>query len=167
MLSKYFKFFKETIIDIHLNQEKDINIQIFYTQDKNKAFNEKESIHVISKKNKKVKQISIKLPNVYDLRKLRIDFGQNPGKILLTKVKITGNKNITFNKNELYNFPTNQIDLKKISNNGVELISSRIDPFIILNSIQFNKNIDEFDIFQMISVFILIFFFIYMFIIIY
>ena len=138
---KYFQEPRDIQVKIELKQSKNMNLQIFYTQNLKVNFNEKDSVILkIPAEKNRFKTVEINLKNIEVLEKLRIDLGEAPEKVLIKKIEILGVKDINIPMEKLITYPMNQIESKKLNNGVLELDSNLVDPFIILDSKAINNS---------------------------
>ncbi|MBP5343788.1 MAG: hypothetical protein J6Y85_01765 [Alphaproteobacteria bacterium] len=109
--------------------KKNVEIQVFYTENDIEHFNENQSI----KKNIKsgLNHLKMTLP-IQHVSKFRFDFGTNPGEVILSNPTILGSKDKVLNLKKL---KFNQIGTYEISANAIKLISNQNDPFIVFDQI--------------------------------
>lgn len=110
-----------------VNTNKNIELQLFYTENSEENFNEKQSV----KKNisSGTTNLKIVLPAQH-ISKFRFDFGSNPGKVILKKLIFHGKKDIILNFEKL---KFHEINTHKIYKEEIEIVSNQRDPFIIFN----------------------------------
>ena len=158
-VKKYINVFKNIRIEIDLMVQKDLDFQLFYTQDLNKNFNETESIKTKIEASPGFKKIYFDLKKVEKIEKLRIDLGEFPGELSIKIIKISGNKKIELNPKTILNFFKNEIENMKIVNNRLLVSSNSKDPYIILDSNLIKiKRLKTYDISQSITILIVTFF---------
>ena len=107
--------------------EKPYQIQIFYTQKDGEIFNQTQSVK--KKVGSGQQHVEINLP-ISHLKKFRIDFGDEPGKIEISNLNLNGKetKSLSFS-----NFNPNAPILTYIPNeNTTIIVSNAKDPFIVL-----------------------------------
>lgn len=159
-LRKYIQIEKNIQIILNINLKKDIELQIFYTQDINKNFNEVDSIKKDIKKEEA--KVVIDLKNIKKLEKLRMDFGKYPENIEISSIKILGDKEKIFFPKDIIKFSKNQIEKSYLENNKLILFSNELDPFIIFSNEDIKiKNKTKTDLYLITTFFIIIFFTIY------
>lgn len=158
-LKGYLKINRDIKLQITLLNKKDMNFQVFYTQDINKPFNEIESFRDKILGKNKFQKFELKLKDIENLKKLRIDLGEAPGEIIIKDIKIIGDKKIVIFPEDLIKSSKNDVEKEEIKKEMIILSSNKIDPYIILNNkLIENKKIKEFDILQSITLIIIIFF---------
>ncbi|MGL5796929.1 MAG: alginate O-acetyltransferase AlgX-related protein [Cetobacterium sp.] len=153
---------KDIELQLVLKTEQGFDFQIFYTQDKNKGFNEIESFRKKILGNDSYQSIKIPLKDVQNLEKLRIDFGTNPGELYLKKIGIVGEKNSKIELKDILSFWMYGIDDLIQQKNSLKIVSNKIDPQIVLKD-ELVKNVPKksFDYLQSLTLFITIFFVVY------
>ncbi len=122
--------------------EKPFNLQVFYLHEK-ELFSESESI----RKNVKPIDKHIELPLSVDvIRGLRLDFGSNPGKIVIKNIEVKANHFVNFN--DWTDWRYINIDKHTILSDGkLEIVSENRDPYIFYNpqiSLSENTELDVF-----------------------
>lgn len=159
-LRKYIQIEKNIQIILNINLKKDIELQIFYTQDINKNFNEVDSIKKDIKKEEA--KVVIDLKNIKKLEKLRMDFGKYPENIEISSIKILGDKEKIFFPKDIIKYSKNQIEKSYLENNKLILFSNELDPFIIFSNEDIKiQNKTKTDLYLITTFFIIIFFTIY------
>lgn len=159
-LRKYIQIEKNIQIILNINLKKDIELQIFYTQDINKNFNEADSIKKDIKKEEA--KVIIDLKNIKKLEKLRMDFGKYPENIEISSIKILGDKEKIFFPKDIIKYSKNQIEKSYLENNKLILFSNELDPFIIFSNEDIKiQNKTKTDLYLITTFFIIIFFTIY------
>ena len=116
---------------------KPFNLQIFYLKGKNEQFNGEYSVR--KKVTPEDKHVEVILP-VERIYNFRIDFGSNPGKVLLKNVEIKGDMYLNFNNWHDYMYLN--MDKTKVhhDDNTLELYSTQGDPYMVF---QFPFVLDE------------------------
>ncbi|MGL5278342.1 MAG: alginate O-acetyltransferase AlgX-related protein [Cetobacterium sp.] len=158
-LKEYLEINRDIKLQITLLNKKDMNFQIFYTQDVDKPFNEIESFRDKILGKNEFQKLVLELKDVENLKKLRIDLGEAPGEIKIKEIKIIGDKKIFISPKDLIKFSKNHIEKEEVNKDTIILQSNQIDPYIILNNdLIENKKNKEFDILQSITLISIIFF---------
>lgn len=158
-LKEYFIITKDINLEINLLNKKDMNFQVFYTQDLNKNFNEIESFRtkIVGKNDFQIYKLNLK--GVENLKKLRVDLGERPEEIVIKNIKIIGDKKIIISPKDLVKSLRNDIEKEEIKKDTIILSSNKNDPYIVLDSkLIENEKIKEFDILQSITLISVIFF---------
>ncbi|MCI7223515.1 MULTISPECIES: alginate O-acetyltransferase AlgX-related protein [Fusobacterium] len=118
-------------INIEMNVEKDIELQFFYTDEIKENFKEEKSFKYLFKAD--INKLEVVFPkNISNIKKFRIDFGREPGKIKIEKIYLEGNKKIKIDfKHDIRSI--NQLEIIEQDSNKLELFSKKIDPFIVFD----------------------------------
>lgn len=138
---QYLQKPRDIQVRLELEQSKNLELQVFYTQNSKINFNEKDSVRLkVPADRNNFKTVVIDLKNIDVVEKLRIDLGAYPEKISIKKLEILGAKDINIPMEKLLTYPMNQIEDKKLNNGVLELESNLVDPFIILDSKAINNS---------------------------
>lgn len=151
-LKEHLVINKNIEFEITLLNKKDMNFQIFYTQELNKSFNENESFRKLIEGKNKFQTFKLELKDVKKIKRLRIDLGELPGEVIIKNIKIIGDKKILITPNELLKFSKHQIEKETIEKDGLVIKSKQEDPYIELNSeLISNEKYKKLDILQSIT----------------
>lgn len=116
---------KSIIVVFNSQAQKDINYQVFYTEEKGQGLKEQNSVRKFIKSGNH--QVVIELPTP-QIVKFRLDIGRNSGKIIISDLRLKAQKTINM---DYKHFNKNQIDSYKIKGNKLILFSSGKDPYIV------------------------------------
>ena len=116
---------REIIVSFDAEAFKNIEYQLFYTEDKGQKFNRDQSIKKYVKKG--ASKVNIVLP-IEKIVMLRLDVGNNPGKVVISDLVVSGEKNISLNYKK---FKTKNIDKFQTNNTEMVVISKQGDPYLI------------------------------------
>lgn len=113
------------VIDWELT--KPIELQVFYTTDKDQNFNEKHSVRKKVTVDDKHVEVVIPEDKIY---RFRIDLGSKPEKVILKNVEIMADQYINFN--DWYSYAYMNIDKSKVNkdDNSLTILSSHGDPYM-------------------------------------
>lgn len=117
---------KNVVLTFIAKADNDIDYQVFYTVEREVWF---DPSHVVTYKAQKgMHRYSIVLP-VKEIFRIRLDFGEAPGKVTIKDIYLTGSQKADLNDFTLYNF--NQIDSHKINkDNSLTIKATGNDPFM-------------------------------------
>lgn len=118
---------KNIQVKFHTEAAKDINYQIFYASKPDKSFSEAESVKKTVKAGKHDVKITLPARKIF---KFRIDPGQNPGKVVLSDIRLEGRSTLNIDDGNKFIYQ-NHIDDKKIEGGTITLVSSRNDPYLV------------------------------------
>ncbi|MBR1601149.1 MAG: hypothetical protein IJ677_06170, partial [Alphaproteobacteria bacterium] len=104
---------------------KNIEYQVFYTEEQNKSFSANNSVRKNIKSGNQ--RVEIVLP-ITKIVRFRLDFGHYPQNVTISELKLRGNTSV---RPELENFSFNHIKKHKISANRLTVEANTDDPFII------------------------------------
>lgn len=124
-------------VSINVKTEKSNVFQVFFVDKNKNNFSEEDSVKVSVNASERFQKIDFVLPQC-DINKLRLDFGDKPGSVLVDSI-IIKNKiirlNLTSNKIlDIFN-NTNQVDKYCIGNEKLLIKSNSQDPFIYTDDI--------------------------------
>lgn len=110
---------------IEATSSRDIDFQAYYTTDANKRYIARYSTkqQMLSSE----KQTEIFLP-VSEIRRFRLDVGNTPGKLVVSKVRLEGAKSITL---DLSKFKPHNIENYKVQTKGAVIDSMTSDPYLV------------------------------------
>ena len=115
---------RHIVVSFISNSVKNIEYQIFYTEDKKQSFNSEQSVRKIVKSG--TREVEIVLP-VKKIVRFRFDFGHYPKKVTIERLKIRGNSSV---RPEFRDFSFNHIEKHKIKGNKLIIETDSDDPFI-------------------------------------
>lgn len=109
---------------------KPFNLQIFYLKDKHDRFNPRYSVRRDVTPQDKHVEVVLPIKRIYNFR---IDFGSNPGKVLLKNIEIKGDMYLNFNN--WHDYVYMNTDKTKIhhKDNTLEIHSSQRDPYMVFS----------------------------------
>lgn len=111
------------------NASKDIKYQVFYTPEADGIFNEHQSVKQLVPSG--YTDVKIMLPTE-KIARFRLDFGELPERVIISDIKIIGDKTITIK--DFNNYRYNKIEKHDINNDGsLTIESNQNDPFMITN----------------------------------
>ena len=113
-------------VSFQTNLQKDTLYQVFYTQNADDSFNEKMSVKKLVKAGQH--EVEIDLP-IHKLAKFRLDFGNSPGKVEISDLKIEGYSVVLFDDFSKFSF--RNIVKPKMEKNKLSFDCSHRDPYII------------------------------------
>lgn len=118
---------KNAVLTFTAKAAQDFDYQVFYTVEREVWF---DPTHVVTHKAKAgTHKYSIVLP-VKEIFRLRLDYGEAPGKVTIKDIYLTGSQTADLNDFTLYDF--NQIDSYKVNkDNSLTINASGNDPFMI------------------------------------
>ena len=115
---------KNIVVSFNANAEKDIQYQVFYTEDNGQNFDEKQSV---KKKVKTGKQrIAIVLP-IQKILNFRLDIGSVPGEVIISDLQAMGSRTLRLDYSE---FNQRNIDKYEVKNNKLYVTSYQEDPYL-------------------------------------
>ena len=114
-------------ISFHSISNVPIDYQIFFTTQENEEFNEINSVHKLIKRGRNNVLIGLPYEKIY---KLRLDFGQFPGKVTISNLKFTSNHGVhefkDYTQFKLINIDSHDFDYNKLT-----IISDNQDPQLL------------------------------------
>ncbi|MBQ4400232.1 MAG: hypothetical protein II830_02930, partial [Alphaproteobacteria bacterium] len=116
---------RAVMVFFNAEAKKDIQYQVFYTEESGQYFNEKQSVKKPIKSGSQ--KVEILLP-IEKIVKIRLDIGSNPEEVVISDLQVKGRKDVKLNYNE---FIQNQIDKYEVKNNKLYITSNKGDPYII------------------------------------
>lgn len=119
-----------TSLNLVLNTKFDLDLQVFYSSDKNASFNETQSVkkHILASED--FQTISYDIPSER-IEALRIDFGSFQQHINIYKIElVSGNHTQEIPMSLLKEFNANQIDEISETENGLAISTSQEDPYL-------------------------------------
>lgn len=132
-LSDFSKVFIYDIkVSMSLIAEKPFNLQIFYAKNADDGFSENNSL--IKKLVPDINDLEITIDSLSEISRLRIDFGSDPGVILVSNIKVSGDNDIFFSLDNTEEYSYNQLYFQERKNGLSELNSNLPDPFVQINS---------------------------------
>lgn len=113
-------------VTFHADSEKDINYQVFYTDDSNHYRNtELQNIKAGSN------CVKIILPTEV-VKSFRLDPGSKSGKLTIKKLKVSGNETVEFTDFDNYKYMN--IKEHTVNEDGsLSIVSDHVDPYIVTN----------------------------------
>lgn len=120
---------RRIVVSFISNSVKNIEYQIFYTEDSKQSFNAEQSVRKIVKSGKR--EVEIVLPAKKIVR-FRFDFGHYPQKVTIEKLKIRGSSSV---RPKFRDFSFNHIEKHKIKDNMLIIEANNNDPFITYKKI--------------------------------
>ena len=118
---------KEIKVQFNSEAAKDIEYQIFYASLPDKGFSEAESVKKTVEAGKQDVKIILPVKKIF---KFRIDPGQNPGKVVLSDIRLKGQHTINIDDGNKFIYQ-NHIDDKKIEGRKISIVSNQSDPYIV------------------------------------
>jgi len=114
-------------VTFHADSEKELNYQVFYTEDNSGHFNEPQSIKQIVSAGSNCVKIVVPAEKI---GRFRLDFGQFPGEVNIKDLKISGDEIVEFKDFENYRYANIK---KHVSNedDSLTIVSDHRDPFIV------------------------------------
>ena len=110
--------------------KKAIDYEVYYTVERETWYSEDRVVRIHGKAGSHSYVFALPVKKIYNLR---IDFGENPGAVMVNDVRLLGTQKAILSDFENYSF--NQIDHHSITPKGqLVFISEKEDPFIIYNN---------------------------------
>lgn len=106
----------------------DVEYQVFYSAD-SEGFNEHNSVKKWIKAGEQ--KVDIQIP-IHHINRFRLDFGQNPGHLIIKSLVLEGRNKIRFDDYKKF-YINDHIEKANKQANLLEIISSKEDPFIVFN----------------------------------
>lgn len=122
--TSYLWMSKGILVSFHAQADNDIEYRVYYTDASKQQFSGVRSLRKNVKSGSSF--VEIMLP-VKKIVKFRLDFSNNPGKIEITDLRVSGSKDVVLNGNK---FNKHQIDSYEVNGNKIILSSSKKDPYI-------------------------------------
>ena len=113
-------------VSFQTNLQKDTLYQVFYTRKATDSFNEKMSVKQLV--NAGQHEVEIDLP-IHKLAKFRLDFGNSPGKVEISDLKIDGRSVVLFDDFSKFSF--RNITKPKMEKNKLSFDCAHRDPYIV------------------------------------
>jgi alginate O-acetyltransferase complex protein AlgJ len=128
LLWNYLPVVEEPIvIRYNIKHQKSLELRAFYTQDATQDFVEYRGYRQLVEPNQEEIVFSFKTSSIY---KLRLDFGEFPGKISLADVKIIGKNAYPINSQQLDQTARSGIDSTRIVSDNWIIYSNQVFPYI-------------------------------------
>ena len=141
MFLLFYRFYMPASIQIEFQAESDSIFQVYWASPNN-VYSEKRSSLILF--NSGSKQCQLALPDLRNIAKLRIDPLMKPSKLVIKKIVINqlGYKPIQFETRVELNkiTPLHQIREYELNHNGLTIVSSGIDPQLVIDVKPILKN---------------------------
>ncbi len=122
---KEHKDIDKVVLNFTAITSKPILFDIYYTNERNVWF---DGNHYVTHQGKSGRNdYSIILPED-TIYRIRLDFGENPGKVIIRDIYLSGTQNFDLNDFSVYEF--NQLEGVKYNNRGIIFTSSGNDPYM-------------------------------------
>lgn len=136
-------------VTFYADSEKDIQYQVFYTEDNSARFNEEQSQRLDVPVGSDFIKIVVPAKKI---GRFRLDTGVNPGKLTIKDLKISGDKVVKFNDYSKYKY----INIKEYiadEGNSLTIVSDHPDPYIITSEELDIQPGDDYDLGKMLLIF--------------
>lgn len=108
---------------------------IYYTENDLESFSEEKK--ALSENNMKTESTKFDIPLSSDhISRIRVDFFERPGEVMISNIRIKGDKEILFTYNDVKE--TNDLSFEQIPD-GIKIISDKIDPYIVISELDLNR----------------------------
>lgn len=114
-------------VTFHADSEKELNYQVFYTEDYSGHFNEPQSVKQVVPAGSNC--VKIVLP-AEKIGRFRLDTGSNPGNLTIKNIKVSGDNTVEFTDFDNYTYK----NIKKHTSNddgSLTIVSDHRDPYIV------------------------------------
>lgn len=116
-------------VTFNTKSTKDFKYQIFYTNESVNNFSRKQVVNKMVSAGEQNVEITLPTKNVFQFR---IDFGFYPGTILISDLKLIGNKTIHILADNEANYFFNQVEEHQfIDGRALRIVSNQADPYMI------------------------------------
>ena len=113
------------IVNFTASTENPITYEIFYTVEREVWFDGTHTLSVEGKEGEHTYAIDLPLEKIY---RFRLDFGENPGKVTIKNIYLSGTQEYDLNNYNLYEYKNiNNVEIKE---EGITFASDNQDPYM-------------------------------------
>ena len=108
---------------------------LYYTENDAESFSEERKAFSENNLKPESTKFDISIPCDH-ITRVRVDFFERPGEVIISNIRIKGDKNILFTYNDVK--ITNDLTFEQIPD-GIKIISDKIDPYIVISELDLNR----------------------------